>query len=168
MTTTFVTPSFSLGLIPLVLLVMNGCSDISRFDTGKHDAYCGTIVGASFVREGFQRTEQAELRLSTSELATAPGRLSTHRDADVCEGKSRFTNAPLRPPTKLESDALSQLEFGQGSELNFMSWVNSECKGTYLAVVSLMHDDSVELRLLQDGALGVFSLRRGKRGCDDD
>jgi hypothetical protein len=144
------------------------CTDISRFDTGKRDAYCGTIVGASFVREGFERTEQAELRITTSELATEPGQLSTHRDTNVCDGESRFVNAPLRPPTKLESDALSQLEFGQGSELNFMSWVSSTCKGTYLAVISLMHDDSVELRLLQDGSLGVFSLRRGKRGCDDD
>lgn len=167
MNASFIAPSFSLGLRTVALVVVCGCSDISRFDTGKDAAYCGNVVGASFVREGFQRAEQAELRLSTSELATAPGRLSTHRDNDVCDGKSRFTNAPLRPPTKLESDALSQLEFGQGSELNFLSWVTSECRGTYLAVVSLMHDDSVELRLLKDGELGVFSLRRGKRGCDD-
>lgn len=152
----------------LALLAALACSDLSRFDTGKNDAYCGTVVGASFVREGFERTEQAELRLSIADLATAPGRLSTHRDTAVCDGESRFTNAPLRPPTKLESDPLSQLEFGQGSELNFMSWVTSACTGTYLAVVSLMHDDSVELRLIQDGALGVFSLRRGKRGCNDD
>lgn len=141
---------------------------MSRFDTGQNESYCGTIVGASFVREGFERTEQAELQISTADLATAPGKLSTHRDTEVCDGESRFKNATLTPPTKLESDPLSQLEFGQGSELNFMSWVNSTCKGTYLAVVSLMHDDSVELRLLQDGSLGVFSLRRGKRGCDDD
>jgi hypothetical protein len=155
-------------VLPIALLVLSSCSDLSRFDTGKHDAYCGTIVGASFVREGFQRAEQAELQITTSELATAPGSLSTHRDEDVCDGESRFTDAKLRPPSKLESDPLSQLEFGQGSELNFMSWVTSTCKGTYLAVVSLMHDDSVELRLLQDGALGVFSLRRGRRGCGDD
>ncbi len=140
----------------LVLVASGACTDLSRFDTGKHDSYCGTVVGASFVREGFARTEQAELQLSTADLATTPGRLSTHRDTEVCDGESRFANADLRPPTKLESDPLSQLEFGQGSELNFMSWVTSTCKGTYLAVVSLMHDDSVELRLIQDGSLGVF------------
>ena len=160
-----------------LLCIGLGCSDIARFDTGQHDAYCGTIVAAPFVREGFDRSIQAELHLNIAELNVAPGRLTTHRGSTRCEQGPLFRNALLRPPAKLESDALSLLEFGQGRELNFMSWVESECQGTFLAVVSLMHDDTVELRLLHSesdggnedrGRLGVFPLSRGRRGCDND
>ncbi len=158
-------------------IVGAGCSDVSRFDTGRDDAYCGTIVNATFVREGFSRLIQAELQIDTAALNTAPGRLTSHRDDAPCEGKAMFENAPLRPPIKLESDALSQLQFGDDRETNWMSWVQSSCDETYLAVVSLMHDSSVELRLLRSpsvpsdpetGALGVFILERNKRGCGND
>lgn len=153
------------------------CNDISRFDTGDQDAYCGTIVAAPFVRQGFDRSVQAELSLSIANLHHAPGTLTTHRGTKRCEGEPLFYEAALRPPNKLESDPLSMLEFGQGRELNFMSWVDSACEGTYLAVISLMNDDSVELRLMRGqlddegqevGPLGVFPLTRGRRGCDNE
>lgn len=160
-----------------LLAAVSACSDVSRFDTGQDAAYCGTIVGATFVRQGFSRQVQAELRVDTGALDTVPGRLTFHRDGEPCEGKAAFTNAALTHPTKLESDPLSQLEFGDDRELNFLSWVRSNCEETYLAVVSLMHDDSVELRLLrapnsasapETGALGVFPLERSSRGCGND
>jgi len=161
----------------LLIALSAACSDVSRFDTGKDDAYCGTVVNATFVREGFTRLIQAELRIHTSALNTEPGKLTSHRDDTPCDGKPLFDGAPLLPPIKLESDALSQLQFGDDRELNWMSWVQSSCAETYLAVVSLMHDNSVELRLLRSpsvptdpetGALGVFTLERNKRGCGND
>ncbi len=88
-----------------------------------------------------------------------------------------FDRTPLTAPIKLEADPLSQLEFGDDRELNWLSWVQSNCDETYLAVVSLMHDDSVELRLLRGpsepkqpstGAFGVFILERSLRGCGND
>ncbi len=153
------------------------CSDVSRFDTGTDSAYCGTIVGATFVRQGFARQVQAELQLDTRALNTIPGTLTSHRDDTPCEGKPLFDRTPLTAAIKLEADALSQLEFGDDRELNWLSWVESTCGETYLAVVSLMHDDSVELRLLRGpsepkqpatGALGVFILERSLRGCGND
>jgi hypothetical protein len=161
----------------VVLVLCAACSDVSRFDTGKDDAYCGTVVNATFVREGFTRLIQAELQIDTSALNTRPGQLTSHRDDSPCDARPLFDAAPLRPPIKLESDALSQLQFGDDREMNWMSWVQSSCDETYLAVVSLMHDNSVELRLLRSptvpsdpetGALGVFILERNKRGCGND
>lgn len=153
------------------------CTDVSRFDTDEDDAYCGTIVDATFVRQGFSRQIQAELQIDTRALNTEPGKLTTHRDDEPCEGKPLFSSVPLQAPVKLESDPLSQLQFGDDRELNFMSWVTPACGETFLAVVSLMQDNSVELRLLRSptktaepdtGALGVFTLARNKRGCGND
>jgi hypothetical protein len=70
--------------------------------------------------------------------------------------------------TELFADPLSLLEFGAAREYNFLSWVDSPCLGRALAVVSLMHDDSVEVRLLRPGTVdepdstefGVFQLTR--------
>jgi hypothetical protein len=161
----------------VALLFSAACSDVSRFDTGKDDAYCGTVVNATFVREGFTRLIQAELQIDTAAINTQPGKLTSHRDDTPCDGKPLFDAAPLRPPIKLESDALSQLQFGDDREMNWMSWVQSSCEETYLAVVSLMHDNSVELRLLRSptvptdpetGVLGVFILDRNERGCGND
>lgn len=160
-----------------VVALCGSCTDVSRFDTGKNDAYCGTIVSAPFVREGFSRLIQAELHIDTSALNSQPGKLTSHRDDKPCNGKRLFDGAPLRAPVKLESDALSQLQFGDDRELNWMSWVRSSCDETYLAVVSLMQDSSVELRLLRSptdpdvpetGALGIFTLERNKRGCGNE
>lgn len=153
------------------------CTDVSRFDTGKDDAYCGTIVDATFVRQGFSRQIQAELQIDTHALNTKPGTLTTHRDDEPCDGNPLFSGVALQAPVKLESDPLSQLQFGDDRELNFMSWVAPACGATFLAVVSLMQDNSVELRLLRSptqpsdpetGALGVFTLERNKRGCGND
>jgi hypothetical protein len=166
------------GIATAVLLVaVCACSDVSRFDTGNDAAYCGTIVGATFVRQGFSRQVQAELRVDMDALDSIPAHVTFHRDGEPCDNQALFTNAPLTTPTKLESDPLSQLEFGDDRELNFLSWVRSNCEETYLAVVSLMRDDSVELRLLRapskeaapdTGSLGVFPLERSVRGCGND
>lgn len=163
--------------IAAVTVLGVACTDVSRFDTGKDDAYCGTIVDATFVRQGFSRQIQAELQIDTRTLNTEPGKLTTHRDDEPCEGEPLFSNVPLQAPVKLESDPLSQLQFGDDRELNFMSWVAPTCGETFLAVVSLMQDNSVELRLLRSpanaadpdtGVLGVFTLERNKRGCGND
>lgn len=165
------------GLIVGLGATALACTDVSRFDTGRDDAYCGTIVGATFVRHGFTRQIQAELHVDTRSLQSTPGTLTSHRDNAPCEGKPLFDDAPLTAPIKLEADALSQIEFGGDREMNWLSWVHSSCGDAYLAVVSLMHDDSVELRLLrppgtpnapESGALGVFALERSSKGCGND
>jgi hypothetical protein len=162
--------------LALGVCAFSGCKAIDEFDTGTHDAYCGQVVGAPFVREGFDRQLQLQIQLHLATLNTLPGEITTDdSDIGLCAPLPLFDAAKLRAPNKLESDALSTLSFGDSSLLNFMSWVDSTCQGTYLAVVSLLQDKSVEVRLLRGkldpeghevGAFGIFKLKRAVGGCN--
>lgn len=156
-----------LGL-PTALLLSLGCHDIARFDTTDSGAYCGQIIDGRFVRQGFERQLEAELELDLDRLQEFPGRLTTFDDdSGPCAPDPLFDRARLKVPQPILADPLSQLEFGDDRELNFLSWVESSCRGPFLAVVSLMKNDEVELRLLgpeeNDGGtpmgFGVFQLK---------
>src|SRR5262245_57582772 len=62
---------------------VSGCRTLDRFDTKDGDAYCGSIVNAGFVRDGFT-PKPSELRMrvqiDTDNLQTAPGTLTTNDD----------------------------------------------------------------------------------------
>jgi hypothetical protein len=149
-----------------------GCRDLGRFDTGETGAYCGTIIDSPFTRSGFEPGIGLRLTLDTDAMAIAPGTLSTNDTAPPgpCSPLPEFSNAPLRVTPQLFADPLSQLEFGSTRDHNFMAWVDSNCRSSALAVVSLMHTGDVEVRLLRrgDAALdqppvdqfGVFQLER--------
>jgi hypothetical protein len=163
------------SVVCLALLYCSGCQDLSRFDTGQGDAYCGSIVDASFVRQGFAQATRLELKLDTGSFATRPGRITSDDQRDgPCTPLATFDRAELRTPAKLKADPLSFLSFGESREANLLAWVDSTCDGTYLAVVSLMKNDDVEVRLLRgerntDGAevgpFGVFHLERFERSA---
>ncbi len=145
----------------LLALGASGCRDFDRFDTGADEAYCGEIIAAPFTRTGFARRLRLELQLDLSQVHSVPGRISSDdADSGPCQPRALFERAPLRFPQKLDADALSTLQFGQSREHNFLSWVTSSCRGTFLAVVSLMHDGNVEVRLMK-GDLGAEGLQAG-------
>lgn len=158
--------------LPIVtgLLLASGCQDLDRFDTGDGSAYCGSIVDASFVRQGFAQHTRMELRLDIDRLGTFPGRITTDDANDgACAPEPTFRQARLRTPAKLHADPLSLLSFGESREANLLAWVDSTCDGTYLSVVSLLKNDDVEVRLLRGdagpdgeevGPFGVFHLSR--------
>jgi len=162
--------SFPLGrcatLIGL-LATAPACSNLDRFDTGTEEAYCGSIIGEDFVLEGLASNLELELSIDTGRLESRPGRI-TSRDAEggPCAPEPLFDDAQLRTSSKIQADPLSTLDFGTGREHNFFAWADSSCQGTFLNVVSLMHDGNVELRLLKPGgddegpAFGVFALER--------
>lgn len=164
------------GVATLAMLLC-GCTNLDRFDTADDEAYCGPIVGGQFVREGFSRTLRAKLTIDTSKLDSIPGSLSTDDANDgPCAPAAQFETANLRSIQKALADPLSTLEFGEEREHNFLAWVESSCRGTMLAVVSLMRNDDVELRLLAppdtalaetleaggQEAFGLFQLKRRK------
>jgi hypothetical protein len=173
-------------LLPLLALAGLGCRDLSRFDTQGTQAYCGSMVSSPLFQEGFLPTGVPprlgmSLTLDTESLSSRPGELSTD-DADrgLCsaDGRPLIDRAPLRAIEELSHDALSSLEFGDGREHNFFAWVDSTCQGTLLAVVSLMSDGKVEVRLLKPAALpppdappdrkpgfALFTLERENDGC---
>lgn len=157
----------------LVVVLGTGCENLERFDNSDGSAYCGSIVDASFVRQGFAQHTRMELRLDIDARTTFPGRITTDDSKDgACAPDPTFQKAQLRTPTKLHGDPLSLLSFGQSREANLLAWVDSTCDGTYLAVVSLMKNDDVEVRLLRGeadadgnevGPFGVFHLSRYSR-----
>ena len=147
-----------------------GCRDLDRFDTGESGAYCGTIIDSAFTRSGFAPGLGMRLTLDVDALVIAPGTLSTDDTAGPCSPEPEFNGAPLRVTEPLFADPLSQLEFGSTREHNFMAWVDSSCRSSAFAVVSLMHTGAVEVRLLRRGEVidgegqpdefGVFQLER--------
>jgi hypothetical protein len=152
--------------------LLGGCRDLERFDTGESGAYCGPIIDSGFTRAGFIPGLGLRLTLDIDALQIAPGTLSTDDAATgPCSPLPEFDDAPLRVTQELLADPLSLLEFGATREYNFMAWVDSTCRGSALAVVSLMHTGQVEVRLLRRGvgpmgetsvpdAFGVFQLER--------
>lgn len=134
-----------------------GCQDIQRFDTAPDEAYCGSMVGApsfqdGILPDGVPPALRAKLTLDTSNLASEPGVLTTDDAArGLCSAQNRplVFQAPLRALKEAFHDPISNLEFGNGHVHDFLAWVDSECQGPLLAVVSLMQNEEIELRLLK-------------------
>ena len=110
----------------------------------------------------------------------SPGTLTTFDAGEETEPQL-LTEAPLRPIAPLSHDPLSQLEFGDGRELNLIYAVSptSPEAESLLAVVSLRTDEAVEVRLIRPGTdatgdavpagrtplFGLFLLRRRDGDC---
>lgn len=174
------------GLGAAALAVM-GCRSLDRFDTSGEAAYCGNIVGAQLFQDGFipENTPPSlslVLELDTDHLTTRPGTLTSNdQTTGLCRatGEPLFRNAPLRAITETFHDDLSQAEFGEGHQHDFFAWVDSTCQGTMVAVVSLLTNGAVEVRLMKPAALppegapaserpgfAKFYLRKEADGCD--
>jgi len=160
-------PAGCLVLLAGLSLTLPACRDLSRFDTGDSGAYCGQIIDGAFTRRGFNQGLGMRLTLDIDALQQAPGTLTTNDAA--CDPAPMFDHAPLQVTPELFADPLSLLEFGATRDANFLAWVDSSCRGSALAVVSLMHTGDVEVRLLRRGEpsteptpgdFGVFQLRR--------
>ena len=184
--------------LSLFLLCALGCQSQREFDLEPTESYCGPITSADFLRRpidetrdggapsgaGFRDDERIELHAYSSRQAACPaGRLtSTSRLLD---------DAELRPVEVLAHDPLSELQFGDGRVENEIYFVRTTRGRDLLAVLSLMSDGAVELRLLgaaqtdEGGALpacpdspdagvdslpqtplfALFHLRRDRAGC---
>jgi hypothetical protein len=172
-------------LLPALMLLglLGGCRSLERFDTSPGTAYCGGMVPAAFVRGGLLPDNKPGLymrmTLDTSQMDAVPGVIATD-DAvrGLCAPLPLFQDAELRAVEQVAHDDLSLLEFGTGREHNFVAYVDSTCQGSMVAIVSLMKDDSVELRVLKPGRMprsggealtepgfGIFKLRQQRGNC---
>ncbi len=173
-----------LAPIALLGLATLGCRDLERFDTHGDEAYCGEMVGAPF-HEGFL-PENANppvigmrLTFDIGGLATSPGTVTTD-DAEQgpCAPAPLFEETRLRSVREAFHDPVSQLEFGDGRDQNLLVWADSTCQGTLLGVVSLMRDDSIEMRFFKPAGepddetpkaerpgFAQWKLSRHRRGC---
>jgi hypothetical protein len=175
--------TFALGALALSGLV--SCRDLSRFDTEGAAAYCGGIVGTppfngGFIPSGAPPNLSLRLRLDTSSLTSRPGSLASNDAANgFCKPAPLFDEAPLRTIPEILHDALSQADLGEGRQHTFFAWVDSTCGTSMVAVVSLLTNGAVEVRLLRpgpdlppmsvdegDGAgFALFYLQRSETGC---
>lgn len=147
--------------LTLCAIGVSSCTSIDGFTSKPGEAYCGPIGLADF-QEGFVKEDSPSdlsvaLTLDTSTLTTKPGFLSSKDPQGICGTPDApqvlFANAPLRPIAALQHDVLSALTFGEGHDHDFFAWVDSTCQGTLLAVVSLMKNNYVELRLFKPAPL---------------
>ena len=153
----------ALSLLSVVLgaASTSSCGSLKGFDSKPGEAYCGTIglpdFQDGFVDEGSPSTLELALTLDIDKLATEPGVLSSKDLDGICGTPEApqvlFQNAPLRAIPLLQHDVLSALTFGEGHDHDFFAWVDSTCQGTMLAVVSLMKNNYVELRLFKPARL---------------
>jgi hypothetical protein len=168
----------------LLLPFSGGCDTLDRFDTPGQAAYCGKVVAQTFAQDGLMpddadRTLEARLKLDLDKTSH-PGALWTSDGKwGLCAPEPLFDGAPLRTIEQVENDVIATLDFGEGREQSFFSWVDSTCQGTMLSVTSLMRNGGVEIRLFkpapettghasaaQRPGFGVFFLKRRDQGCE--
>lgn len=144
------------ALCSVALAASLGCSTLDRFDTKDGEAYCGNIVTSDFVREDFDVDLRLRMTLDTDQLSGVPGTLTTSvvkkKDPAACLGQPVLHLAPMQITEPMLHDPLSTFDFGTGRDHNFMAWVDSSCAGPLLAVVSLLRNDDVEVRLMKPPA----------------
>ena len=163
---------------------LSGCRNLDSFDSKPGEPYCGAITVQPAFTEGFlpagkPPSLELELTLDTSKLSTEPGVLrSSDAATGLCADRPLFDGAPLRAIPEVEHDVLSALSFGEGHEHDFFAWVDSTCQGTLLAVVSLLKNNQVEVRLFKPArapapnaspaekpGFAVFHFQAQKGGC---
>lgn len=154
------TPRIALSSLGVCLLGA-ACTDLSDYQLEADEAYCGAMVSApvfhsGFVPDGAPPALRLRLHLDVEALTTNPGRLtSDDREHGLCKrsGAPLFDDAPLRAIPEVLHDPISTLEFGQGRVHTFFAYVDSTCQGTMLAIVSLMKNKTVEVRLFKPAAM---------------
>lgn len=184
-------PSTLLRLFALLgAAALVGCNSLDRFDTKGTAAYCGSLVASPTFEEGLlpkgrPRSLQLSLSLDIAALTSRGDEpvnvgvlTSDDQTRGLCAPQALFNEVPLRTMPVVDHDLLSTLEFGSGRDYSFFTWVDSSCQQTMLALVSLMRNEDVEIRLFKPAAMptpgagpelqpgfGLFTLQRQEKGC---
>jgi hypothetical protein len=170
-------PAPWLGLALAVLACALGCRELEGFSTATGEIYRGTIVSADDVRTGFDAdgdTLDDVFAAGTSmELTLRFEEFQTDNVARITTSDGLFDDAPLLSIEPLWHDTLSGLSFPAGRLRSGVYWVRAAAAGPaeladreILAVLSLMVDGSVEVRLISgpDRLYGLFRLRKESTG----
>lgn len=158
------------GALAWAVGVFVGCEPNGGFEPPPPEGLCGAIVANPAIRDGFPEALEVNLRLRLDTLDSLPATLRSLEDPLLgpCAPRPLFEDAPIRVNRALSADSLSGLEFGPQRLINIVGSVQPSCGPAMLAVVSLMANDNVELRLLsprenQPLGFGLFVLARD--GC---
>jgi hypothetical protein len=151
----------------LALGAAAGCRELEGFSTGAGESYRGTIVAAEDLRQGVALDGGTELlgAGTTAELTLRVEELQTENVGRLTTSDGLLQNAALHPVVHSWNDTLSGLSFPWGRLRSALYVVEPaeayrEAAGPeILVMLSLMVDDSVEIRLIA-GANQLYKLFR--------
>jgi hypothetical protein len=148
--------------------VVVGCKNLDRFDTHTGEAYCGSLVGQRELAMGFDEPgwkgsaehHTLALTLKTGDLFKAGGvpAVLDSNDAEFgpCgNGTPLFKQSPVRTIDKALGDRLSSIHLDEDHVEDVITFVDSNCSGSMVGVLSLVEGGTVELRLLRPAPLPV-------------
>jgi len=155
--------------LPLLVLVLAGCDDLSSYATQPGEVYRGVVVGVEdppVLRRGFAAATVLEMTfdpLQLTSLTDPPGRLTTSDGA--------LDAVALEPIVPLTHDALSEYEIPAGDRVRNYIFVTHPRSGPLagrepMVFLSLMRDGALEVRIIAGGGagaddyFGLFRLRR--------
>ena len=120
--------------------MLSSCTDMHDFDTTSGESFCGSIVPGPFVRSGFAPGVSMRLHLHPESI-DRPGDLSTSDD--------QLQTATLHSLPEVQHDALDTIEMGEGRIRNMLYAVQPARGSSGMAIVSLVDDGSVEVRIIR-------------------
>ena len=146
-----------------VLLLLFACNDVSTY-SNTNDHYEGQIVQGPYIRAGLGADVTMYLTFDGAHFQDSPGSITTN--------DGRFRGGALRPIPQEWHDTISLMSFGDG-RVKSMIYAVAPARpeeADALAVVSLMKDESIEVRLVRSAPgrtmpgdepiFGVFRLER--------
>ncbi len=148
-----------------VMCAALACTSLDDFSTGKGQEYRGDIIQGKFVRKGFGLSTTLELTFHVDRADQAPDSTGTGGPGMVRTSDGRFEDALLEPIAELPHDQLSKLDFPGGRLRSYLFFARSSGveQDLALVVISLMEDESVEVRIVRGGddpLYGVFQTKK--------
>jgi hypothetical protein len=151
--------SASIGI--LLAALAGACADEDAFTTGAGECFRGRIVGADFVRTGFDERAGA---LFTIDVRALTGGSASAGRLWITDGT--FSDAAVSQMEQISSDAISLLQFPGGRIRNYLAHALPADGAPAVLVISLMENDRVELRVIRppagtdDGPPALFGVFR--------
>jgi hypothetical protein len=127
-----------------LLVVAAACSDEDAFTTSPGECFRGGIIGADFVRTGFDAEVRALLTVDVRNLTNAIGEAGRLWTTDRL-----FEAAPVNQMRQVSNDTISLFQFPGGRIRNYLAHARAADGTPATIVISLMENDSVELRIIR-------------------
>jgi hypothetical protein len=142
------------AVLAVAVLSGAGCQDLRSY----HGLYRGNLVRDETLRQGFGGADFGQDPAMTLDIG-AVDRLALHGTLTV---PGLFDAAPLDSIARASGDALGEAKVGHDPLRSYFAFVTASSGGAALAVVSLLTDDRVEVRIIRgnDELYGLFLLER--------
>ena len=126
------------------LLLSQACTENSDFSNTENDCYKGAIVNADFLLGCFDPSTEMYLKLDVDQLERG-----CPDAAFITTTDNRFDRAPVQQPEHIAVDSLSTFNFPSGRNKNYLAFVHQDDAIPSTAVISLMENGKVEVRLIR-------------------